>query len=401
MKPSEICGTLAAMASRRSSHRTILLILGLTVLASALPTAAQEDRSTAEEPESTPVVDTYARGRILRIVVEGEHDIDGYRQPYQELQVQLQSGPNKGDTITLEHRTDPAVWQRQRFHEGEEIVLVHTELADGPGYTVADRFRLPAVGWLLAGFLALAIVLGRRRGLTALLGLGVSYAILAGVLIPRLVAGGNATLWGIGCASIIAVASLFLAHGLSRRTTIAVVSTLLTLGLATGFGFLAVQTTRLLGLGSDDALALQLGLAGTIDLRGLLLVGIVIGTLGILDDTTTTQAATVDELAKANPSLSSRELFRRGLVVGREHIAALINTLALAYAGASLPLILVFSANASAPAWVALNSETIIEEVVRTLVGSAALMLAVPLTTALAARWLRQAAPLAGRPKTQ
>jgi uncharacterized membrane protein len=120
-------------------------------------------------------------------------------------------------------------------------------------------------------------------------------------------------------------------------------------------------------------------------MRGLLLGGIILGALGVLDDITTAQAAAVDELHRANPSLDARELYRRGLSVGREHITALVNTLFLAYAGASLPLFILFTIYNEVPVWVALNSEFVAEEVVRTLVGSMALILAVPITTAAAA----------------
>ena len=133
---------------------------------------------------------------------------------------------------------------------------------------------------------------------------------------------------------------------------------------------------------------LQSGLTAGVNLRGLLLGGMIIGCLGVLDDITTAQTAAVDEIRKANPNLTSKQLLQSGLSVGREHIASLINTLALAYAGASLPLLLLFQTNETFPLWVTLNSEFLAEEIVRTLVGSTTLLLAVPISTWCAARFL-------------
>ena len=132
-----------------------------------------------------------------------------------------------------------------------------------------------------------------------------------------------------------------------------------------------------------------MGLLENIDLKGLLLGGIIIGALGVLDDVTTGAAAAVDEIYKANPAFTFTELYQRGLSVGREHITSLVNTLALAYIGASFPLLLLFTTNAAQPLWVALNAENIVEEVIRTLVGSTTLILAVPITTALMAYTLK------------
>lgn len=190
-------------------------------------------------------------------------------------------------------------------------------------------------------------------------------------------------------ALVIALFSIYLAHGLNRRTTIALISTLLTLGIASGLAILFVKAGKLFGLGSEEAFYIQqLGSLADLNLQGLLLGGIILGALGVLDDITTAQTAAVYEIKRANSALTVRELYNRGISVGREHISSLVNTLFLAYAGASLPLFLFFTVGGSTqPLWVTLNSEFIAEEVVRTLVGSIALMLAVPITTFLAANY--------------
>jgi len=165
-------------------------------------------------------------------------------------------------------------------------------------------------------------------------------------------------------------------------------STLITLGISIGLATFFVNISRLLGQGSEDAMFLANSSLGEINLQGLLLAGIIIGTLGVLDDITTAQTSVVGELRLANPTLSKHELHKRALVVGKEHISSLVNTLVLAYAGASLPLFLLFSAYPDTPFWYSLNSQFISEEVVRTLVGSTALILAVPISTYIAAHFL-------------
>jgi uncharacterized membrane protein len=186
------------------------------------------------------------------------------------------------------------------------------------------------------------------------------------------------------------VASTYLAHGISLSTTVAVASTLLSLVLAAGLSFAAIAAARLTGLGDEAAQDLRLGTS--IDLRGLLFGGILIGALGALNDLTTTQSATVFELVHADPASRLRGLWARGMAIGRQHIASLVNTLVLAYAGASLALFVAVSVNpSSVPLWVILNSELFATEIVRSLAGSAGLVLAVPISTLLAAlaalRW--------------
>lgn len=271
---------------------------------------------------------------------------------------------------------------------GDAVVLVKESDAGADQYFIADAYRLPGVWGILIAFLVAAIALGGRRGVGALLGLAVSIAVIAFYIVPTIARGGNPFATSIVGAAVILFVSLFLAHGFRRRTVAAFLGTLISLGIAVGLSALFVALTKLGGTGSEEALMAQTDLALALNLKGLLLGGIIIGALGVLDDATASQAAAVDEIGRADPTLGARELFRRGLSVGREHIAALVNTLALAYAGAALPLFLLFAASREVPWWVALNSEFVVEEIVRTLVGSTALLLAVPITTAIAAAML-------------
>jgi uncharacterized membrane protein len=183
------------------------------------------------------------------------------------------------------------------------------------------------------------------------------------------------------------VTTIYLAHGVSQQTTIAIISTFVSLIITIVISILFVDLIKLSGTGSEDIYSLVQGFKGTINFQGLLLGGIIIGTLGVLDDVTTTQTTTMYTLAEANPAYTVSTLFKHGMKIGREHITSLVNTLVLAYAGASIGVFIYLflgMKQGTAPLWVMLNSEFIVEEIVRTLSGSIGLVLAVPITTLLA-----------------
>ena len=218
----------------------------------------------------------------------------------------------------------------------------------------------------------------------SIVGLAASVSVIIFYIVPRVLDGKDPLTVCLIGAFIIAVISIFMSHGLNVRTSVALGSTLIVLGVTAGLAVLFVHISQVSGFGSEEAFYIQIGIMN-INLKGLLLGGIIIGALGVLDDVTIAQSATVEEIHKANPSLPFKELYKRGLSVGREHIASMVNTLALAYFGAGLPLFLLFSADKTKPLWLVVNSELVVEEIIRTLVGSSALILAVPLATVLAA----------------
>jgi uncharacterized membrane protein len=273
---------------------------------------------------------------------------------------------------------------------GQAIVVEHLNRADGTVKLLSrEPYRLPWVVALLGAFFLLAITFAGRTGFTSIIGLCVSICILAFFVVPWIGGGSNPLVVSFLGAIAIACTSLYLAHGFSFRTTIALLSTLTTLALSLILSIIAVSLTQLTGGGAEETVFLQLGALQAVNLRGLLLGGIVIGALGVLDDITTTQTAAINELKRANPSMSRAALYQAGIAIGREHIASLVNTLALAYAGASLPLLLLFWSDANAPWWVILNNESLVEEIVRTLVGSMTLTLAVPISTWFACRFMK------------
>ncbi|MFD9444526.1 YibE/F family protein [Streptomyces sp. NPDC060006] len=294
--------------------------------------------------------------------------------------VRVDTGKDKGRTFTEIVQPDSS---RQLKQDQEVIVAYAPDAPKELQYSVTDVNRkLPMT--LLAGIFALAVVVvGRMRGVMALIALAVSFLILTFFILPAILQGSNPLVVAVVGASAIMLIALYMCHGLSARTSVAVLGTLLSLVLIGLLGSLFIDWAALTG-NTDDNTGLIHGLYPSIDMSGLLLAGIIIGSLGVLDDVTVTQTSAVWELHAANPTMGWRGLYRAGIRIGRDHIASVVNTLVLAYAGAALPLLLLFSIAESSVGTVA-NSELVAEEIVRTLVGSIGLVASVPVTTALAA----------------
>lgn len=341
--------------------------------------AGDSIQNTVDVPQ-----DEYSRAVVVS-VTEQEGNATLGQGVVQAVKLRLVSGSETGKEMDVSHGDLFAITEEQKVKPGETVVVVKTQGPSGPVYYITDKYRTPAIGIIFAIFLGLAIFFGRTKGVRAVLGLLLSIGILIQYVIPLILDGNNPILVSFIGALVIAFLSLYLAHGVNMRTSVALASTIITLVLAATLSIIFVQLASLSGTGSEEAVFLRMGPIGAIDLKGLLLGGIIIGALGVLDDITIGQAASIEEIKKANNKLGRGELFKRGLSLGREHIASLINTLALAYAGASFPLLLLFSLGGNVPFWLTFNSEFIAEEVIRTLVGSTALVLAVPISTFLAA----------------
>lgn len=336
--------------------------------------------------------DEYMVGKVIEIEEKLEMDDYGYEDTYQEVTVDIKKGSEKGQEIKLNHGYRAELMESEQVEKGDKVIILKTELAGAPitagssAYFISGFYRLPALLMVFVIFVALVALFGRRQGLRSILGLIFSILVLAKFIIPMIIAGGNPLFYTLVGALIIMFISIYLSHGFHARTTIALIGTMITVTIAMGLSVFFVHITKLFGTGSEDAFSLQtFGALENLNLQGLLLGGIIIGTLGVLDDITVSQSAIIDELKKANNKLTVRELYDHGISVGREHIASLVNTLVLAYAGASLPIFIMFSINETMPFLLMLNTEFVAEEIVRTLVGSSALVLAVPITTALAA----------------
>lgn len=265
--------------------------------------------------------------------------------------------------------------------DGDDVLLIRSSTPDGVVFTIVDHQRAAEL-WGVAGAFVLALVaFGRWRGVTALAGLGVTFAVLLFFVIPAILGGSSPLLVAIVGSAAITLTVLYLTHGLEASISVAVLGTLVSLILTGILSAFAVSVLHLTGVTDDLSTAVGMQEVNT---QGLLLAGIVIGTLGVLDDVTVTQAVTVSELARANPLYTARELYRAASRVGRSHIASVVNTIILAYAGASLPLlILIVGANNSLGA--VITDQVVAQELVRSVVATLGLIAAVPVTTALAA----------------
>jgi uncharacterized membrane protein len=280
-----------------------------------------------------------------------------------------------------------------RFAVDDEVVLSYGggDPADGQSYQLVDFQRGVPLALLAALFAVAVLVLGRWQGLKALGALVISFLVLVFFVLPAIISGESPLLVAIVGAGVIMFVVLYLTHGLSARTSTAVLGTMISLTLIGVLGALWAAFAKLTGI-DDDTSTLIATLGQPIDTRGLLLAGVVIGALGVLDDVTVTQTSAVWELRAANPSLSRRELYTSALRIGRDHVASAVNTLVMAYAGAALPLLL-YSSVSGVGIGNIVTSQSIAQEIVRTLVGSIGIVAAVPVTTALAAAVAAQEAP--------
>ncbi len=333
--------------------------------------------------------DEYAIGKVTKILEEGTIENDGFKSDFQKLKVQILDGKSKGREIEIENGGFATLREDQKVKPGDEIIVSKVTDDQNTYYYVYDSNRTPSL-WIIGTlFLFIVVLFGKKKGVSSLVGLIASVLIIIYLIIPLILSGQNPVLVSLGGSVLIAIISMYLAHGFNKQTSLSLISTLITLFISSIFSFLAVGMAKLNGTGTEESFYLQFGPLQNLNLQGLLLGGIIIGALGVLDDVTTSQTAAIQELKSANHRLSFKQLYQKGLNIGREHIASLVNTLFLAYAGASLPLFLIFSMNKDQPLWVILNSEYMAEEIVRTLIGSASLILAVPISTFLAAKFLK------------
>lgn len=270
------------------------------------------------------------------------------------------------------------------FRVGQLVVVYQ---ADGKTY-LTEPYRLNYLWAMLGFFVLVTVALGRGKGLRGLLGTAASMGVLAYVVVPQIAAGSNPLLVTfLGAFGILAL-SIYFVHGINRKTSAALIGTTLAALVALVLATLLTEWMQFTGLTSEEAFLARFQLGGNLDLISLYLAGVVVGALGALNDVTVTQAAVVQALVQANPRYGLRELYSRGMAVGFDHIGSLVNTLVLAYAAGSLPLLLLVS-RSDVPLAILLNNETFAAEIVTMLVGSLALVLAVPLTTLVAAWLLR------------
>jgi len=327
-----------------------------------------------------PDVETIEKARVLSATDQGIEQLPGtdVSSRAQLLTVEVLSGAQEGETVTF--RNDFT-----QLKEGDLFYLRHLVSAtDGTEfYTVADPYRLHILGILALVFFALVCVFGGLQGIRGLLSLAGSLLLIFYLLLPGISAGFPPVTVAIGVASLIIVVGSYITHGFNRTTSAAVIGMIGTVTVTGLAAWYVVYAAALSGYSSDDSTYLHFQSGGTIDLVGVLLASILIGLLGVLYDIAIGQAVAVEELMRAGSHLTKKEVYLRALRIGKEHIGALVNTLAIAYVGASLPLFLLLEYTNASPGYI-LNGEVLATEIVRILIGSSGLVLAVPVTTAIA-----------------
>ncbi|MBN1657516.1 MAG: YibE/F family protein [Anaerolineae bacterium] len=331
------------------------------------------------------------RAQVVEVLDEGTVGEGDFEQPYQRLLLRIEEGALEGQEVEVDYGLLGVTNESRLFRQGDRVVVERTGAMDGGSvFVVTSYVRTGSLVWLTLLFVAGTLLLSGWQGARSLLGMGISLAVIVGFIVPQILEGRDPILIAITGSVGMMGASLYLVYGVRQKTHVAVAGLFVSLVLTGLLAIWFVGAARLSGFGAEEAAFLQV--AGVrLDTQGLLLAGIIIGTLGALDDIAIGQASAVFELNKANPDLGRRALFRHGMTIGRDHIASMVNTLLLAYVGAALPLVLLILVFTE-PLSVTLNREMIAEEIVRTLVCSLGLLAGVPLTTAIAAVVTRQPA---------
>ncbi len=368
-----------------STHRRALVLAALAApfllvgVQPCAPTHAQGVASPSEGP-----ADETLEATVTRVIGESYRESpDGTFQQVQDLELLVTRGSLSGETIRIDTGA-VTLANLPRYEVGDKLQVTRSSSPEGGEYfLITDYVRRDALVKLFLIFVVVAVLVGRQWGLASIIGMAFSFLVIFAFILPRILAGGNPVLVTVAGSLAIVPVTFYLSHGLNRKTTTAIVGTAIALGIT---GLLAVyfaEAAKLSGYASEEAAYLReaAGQVG-VDVKGLLLSGIIIGTLGVLDDVTVSQAAVVRQLRRTKPDLSRVELYRRAMSVGQDHISSMVNTLVLVYTGAALPLLLLFL-DARLTFWEVLNYEFIADEIVRTLVGSIGLILAVPCTTVL------------------
>lgn len=335
------------------------------------------------------------RGRIVEIL--DPDDLDPGAPDALVLVTQgVEGGPATGDELEAFLQGPSGLEARPDFDVGDEVIVNISTNLDAPFVAINDRYRIPTLALLLGVFAAAVTVVGGWRGVRSLIALALTLGVIIKIVVPMILAGWDPAWVAIGAATAVTVATFLLTEGARRSTAAAATGTFLSLSLVAVLAVVFDTLSRFTPLRGSESAGFLISLGGTeLDLGGLVLAAVIFGALGVLDDVTVTQAATVGELHAADPNAGRWQLAGRAMNVGRSHIAATVNTLVLAYVGASLPLIVLFAAGQQDPLLIA-SGEVMAVEIVRALVGSVGIVAAVPLTTAIAVALIGRRLPFVG-----
>ena len=323
---------------------------------------------------------TIVKAKVVDVLTQTTESYPGsqVQTPIQSLQVEIIEGADNGKEVVFDN-------DYVMLKKGDVFYLSYTTDPDNtPYYSVFEPDRVPVLLFLAILFIVLALIFGGLQGLRGLLSLSGSLLIIIFVLLPAIIHGFPPLLVSIIVSSLIIILGSYVTHGFNKTTSSAVVGMIVTVIITGVMAYFSVHSSQLTGITGDDSIYLNFNIRGGIDLVGLLMGGIMIGLLGVLYDVSIGQSIAVEELHKIAPHINRWNIYKRAIRIGREHIGALVNTLAIAYVGASLPLLLLFYSGADASFAVIVNREVFATEIIRILIGSIGLVLAVPITTLLA-----------------
>lgn len=336
--------------------------------------------SFAQEATLIPDTESFEKAKVIQILEQGTTTLAGTNTvgQTQTIKIEVISGPDQGKMVTFKN-------DYIQLNVGEVFYVRHqsNHLDSTDYWSVADPYRLDILLWLTIAFIVLIFAFGGIQGVRGLASLIGSFFLIFYLLIPGIYGGHNAILVSIGVASLIIIIGSYITHGFNRTTTSAVIGMIVTVILTGLAAYYVVYAGQLSGYSSEESTYLNLNTQGAINMVGLLFGGIMIGLLGVLYDIAIGQAIAIEELFRAGKHMTREEVYKRGIRIGREHIGALVNTLAIAYVGASLPLLLLIQSSTVGALFI-LNSEIFATEIVRILIGSIGLILAVPITTLIA-----------------
>lgn len=344
--------------------------------------------ATVSAEELTPIHDTLTFSKAKVVEVSNQHTeiLPGTDTPSksQILKAEILDGTEKGKVVTFNN-------DYIQLEVSEVFYLRHsTSQSDGTDfYTVSDPYRLDVLIGLAVVFLLLTFLFGGLPGVRGLASLAGSIVLIFWLLLPSILQGFSPIIAAIGVSSIIIVVGSYITHGFNKTTTAAVLGMLVTVVITGLAAFYVVHLTHLSGYASEENVYLNFSTNGSIDMVGLLFGGIMIGLLGVLYDIAIGQAIAVEELFRAGSHMTRIQVYKRAIRMGREHIGALVNTLAIAYVGAALPLLLLMLSSTDTGIPFILNNELFATEIVRILIGSIGLILAVPITTVISSYLLR------------
>jgi uncharacterized membrane protein len=330
------------MAKFRHSFEWIPFVVA-SVLVTGLFLVGSAVRSRLRANAARFNADTY-KAQVIEITEEGLADLGDIRQPYQIVRARVLEGQWIEVVFEIDYGKRQVRAPGPPIRVGEQILITVSE-APGmlPQAYFVDFVRTQPLVWLLGAFVALSLLVSGWKGVRSLLAMGLTLLVILGYLLPNILQGDDPVAVTVTGSFVILASTLYLVYGWTLKTHAAVLGTLTALLLTGLLAAFFVDFTRLTGFGSEEAMFLSQESATTINLRGLTLGGILIGALGGMDDLVITQASAVFELQAADPSIRLRELFRRAMRIGQDHVAATVNTLVLAYAGAALPLLLLVS----------------------------------------------------------